>query len=153
MKKVSNEEIKMLDDIFHKILFLNYRNSGNIFKDENISITPLEITVLNIVTSKSDIIIKDIIDILNIPNSTLTNVVNRLEKKNLVERVINKNDKRSYGLKITDKGKEMFNKHEKYEEKLFKKILFPLSIDERLKFIKSLNKIYNNFIEEENIDL
>lgn len=144
MTQVNEKELKKLDDIVHRIIFTSQSNSELFFNNGKKGLTTIEVTIIDLVSKYPDIILKDIISMLHIPNSTLTNAINRLEKKELVKRIISEKDKRSYGLQLTDKGKQAEELHIMYEKELFKRILSPLTTKEREDFIFILNKIMDN---------
>ncbi|KAF5060984.1 hypothetical protein DSECCO2_319940 [anaerobic digester metagenome] len=75
--------------------------------------TNLDLHVLLMVHRKPDLILKEVRDSLELPNSTLTSVIDRLEKRSVVERTINRRDHRSYGLKLTEYGEELLAEHER----------------------------------------
>ncbi len=62
------------------------------------------------VAKKSDIIMKDICTSLDMPKSTLTNMVNRLERKGYLNRTISRRDLRSYGLALRARGTDRTSK-------------------------------------------
>ena len=110
-------------------------------------LTVLEMTILLAVHKNPDIIMKDIIQITNMPNSTLTSVIDRLEKRGLLRRSISARDRRSYGLELTDEGKLINAEHFRYEEMFFMKILQALDNDEEREiFLKLFKKIVDRVL-------
>lgn len=101
----------------------------------------LDVNILRLLFNNSEIIPKEIASKLNIPNSTLTNAINRLEKKGLVERQLNANDLRSLQLLLTDKGKQAICKHHDAERVLIENIFSILSDDESDLLINIFEKI------------
>jgi DNA-binding MarR family transcriptional regulator len=59
---------------------------------------PIDLHVLAIAEVKPDVILREIKDYLDVPNSTLTGIIDRLEGKGLIERVISERPS-LYGLK------------------------------------------------------
>ncbi len=53
----------------------------------------------------------DIRELLQIPNSTLTSLIKRLEKNGVIEREKDPADNRKYILRLTNFGKEIDNQH------------------------------------------
>ncbi|SKC80951.1 MarR family winged helix-turn-helix transcriptional regulator [Maledivibacter halophilus] len=148
MKDIINmDEIKAIDEIYHEIVFASQRGDIGIFTDKLKGVTTIEISILEIIHKNPDIILREIVNILGIPNSTLTNAINRLEKRNLVNRTISKRDKRSFGLELTQEGKLAQKEHKNGEKLLWQKLLNPLEKEERTVFLRCLRKIANNLKE------
>lgn len=104
----------------------------------------LDVNILRLLFNNSEIIPKEIVGQLNIPNSTLTNAINRLEKKGLIERKLNTNDLRSLQLLLTDKGKQAICKHHDEERVLIENIFSILSEAESNSLISIFEKIAEN---------
>ncbi len=85
--------------------------------------TNLDLHVLRMVYRKPDLILKEVRDNLELPNSTLTSVIDRLEKRSVVERTINRRDHRSYGLKLTEYGEELLAEHERVLHLMMERLL------------------------------
>lgn len=68
-----------------------------------------------------------------------------MRKKEYVKREINPNDKRSYILRLTDKGQYINLKHEENERKMFENVLINLdNDDERDELLRLLEKVLKN---------
>ncbi len=148
--EVDKEHMEMLGRAFHKIL--RYVMSGQALnmKGDFSALSSLEIAVISQVYRNQDLILREIVEKLNIPNSTLTSAVNRLEKGGYLKRVISRRDKRSYGLELTDKGFAAMKEHLRVEQIFFKKILSSLSDDdERGIFLKMLTRISDKLTDKE----
>ena len=141
-KEIKEEYIQEFNDIWHYFIF-NFQNKDNeLWGKELKDATTIEISILNIIDKKPDVMLKEIKGILEIPGSTLTNAIDRLEKKGLIKRVISKRDRRSFGLMLTAQGQNAQEKHIKAENQLCESILGALDSDEeRKRFLQSLNKI------------
>jgi len=141
---IKQELIDKLDELWHVFIFNFQNKSTGLWGEELKDATTIEISILNNIDNNPDVMLKEIKEMLDIPSSTLTSAVDRLEKKELVERTISKRDRRSFGLQLTKKGKKAQSKHIKAEKEIFNKILAALdSNKERKQFIESLNKIKN----------
>ena len=104
-----------------------------------------ELAIIRIISEKEEVIIKDILEVLNIPKSTLTSIIDRLEKRNLIIRAISKRDRRSYKLELTEKGKIVQDEHIKFEEEVYGKIMVSLdTYEEREDLLKLIRKIIEN---------
>jgi DNA-binding MarR family transcriptional regulator len=104
-----------------------------------------EISIIRIISEKEEVIIRDILEILNIPKSTLTNMIDRLEKRNLIMRSISKRDRRSYKLELTEEGKKAQEEHIKFEEEIYGKVMISLdTYEERENLLNIMRKIVYN---------
>lgn len=137
---INQEQLDELHDIYHDLIYL-YKTTKKDYFSQLKGMTHIEIGILEIVDRTPNIILREIIKILQVPNSTLTNAVNRLEKKNLIKRVINNDDKRSYGLALTKEGIEAQKEHKDGEREMFIDILASLEKEERGIFLKCLKKV------------
>lgn len=140
---VKHEHIKCFDKLYHQFLKLNLEAAEK-YPEEIKQFASLDIAVINIIDTNPDIIVREIADILKIPNSTLTSVINRLEDKEIANRYISKRDRRSYGVKLTEKGQKVQKAHLDFEKAYFEDILNRLETNEdRENFLHLLGKIIN----------
>jgi DNA-binding MarR family transcriptional regulator len=109
--------------------------------DEIKGIADIDMSVLNIVSSNPDIIVREIAQILNVPNSTLTSSLNRLEDKGFANRTINKRDRRSFGIELTEKGMAIHSMYFEYERVFFEDLLGKINThEERALLLEILKK-------------
>lgn len=116
-------------------------NKLEVCTDELKGTSVLDVSILRLLYNNAEIIPKEIAKKLNIPNSTLTNAINRLQKKGLIERKLNANDLRSLKLLLTDKGAHAIRNHHEAEKELIKSLLCILTDDESDSLIKIFGKI------------
>lgn len=142
MEKVDEKQCQKLSSAMHLI----YKRIGNIQKEmdsifpEGISYS--EISVLSFVSDNKDAFLKEISENLNLPSSTLTSVIDRLEKRGLVHRVVSKRNRRSYSLELTKDGIRISDLHKSAEKKMWNKLLEGLKSDsDREKLIELLETI------------
>lgn len=126
----NNNYSELLNDLWHKMI--NIANQSHLKKDypRIQGLGHLEIGVINIVSHKPDIIFREICDELNMPKSSLTNVIDKLEKRNYVKRIISKRDKRSFSLELTVEGNLAQKEHLQFESFIFNKMMNALDTDE-----------------------
>lgn len=120
---ITKKEIQTLDRVWHELVVALQKTSEELWDGQLEGVSTVEISILSIVEKRPDVILKEIIEILGIPGSTLTNAINRLEKRGLLRRTISPRDRRSYGLELTDKGRLAQQEHVSNEEILWQKIL------------------------------
>ncbi|ENY99739.1 MarR family winged helix-turn-helix transcriptional regulator [Clostridium thermobutyricum] len=145
MEKNIDNQISELSNIFHEFLvFRKYLELEKRFSNLN-KFSVNEISIINMLGHNDNVILKDIIDVIKVPKSTLTGLINKLEKNNLVKRVINDSDKRSYKLELTEKGIEISKEHDEFDKFVSSEMLNSLSdYEERQEFIKLFRKAVNN---------
>lgn len=146
--KKNNEQIQEFSDLWHVMMKKsNFRKVEEKYSRIN-GLTTIEISIISIVSQKPDVILREICAFLDIPKSTLTNAVDRLEKRNYINRVISKRDRRSYGLKLTEEGHLAQKEHLDFEKTVYGRILNALDTDEeKQELFKLLRKIVDNFQE------
>jgi DNA-binding MarR family transcriptional regulator len=103
--------------------------------------TPTEINLILLVGNTQNMLLREFLEILKIPKSTLTSIINRLEKKEYINRVINQRDKRSFGLELTERGKQFVELYTDYQKEMGSKILRGLNTEEQQQLLYLLNKI------------
>jgi DNA-binding MarR family transcriptional regulator len=74
---------------------------------------------------------KDISENLHIDRTTMVSHIDHLETLRFVERTKNPNDRRSYSLLITEKGKEVLNSRWEFLTDVESEVLTPLNQQER----------------------
>jgi DNA-binding MarR family transcriptional regulator len=111
-------------------------------------VNKIDLHILLMVQTMSDIRIGDIKDKLDIPGSTLTSIINRMEKKKLLERVTT-TDKRSYSLRLLEEGKRIRRIHDQVLKKIAGYMLGALTPTEQKQFIGLLNKVASNLPQKE----
>lgn len=139
-EEITQSEIEKLDQVYHALVVSVQKTSEELWKDKLAGISTVEISILSIIERKPDVILKEITQILGVPASTLTNAVDRLEKRGLLTRVISKRDRRSFGLALTEDGRIAQDEHRQSEALLWQKILGAYdTADERGELIRLLS--------------
>lgn len=143
--KITDKEIESIDKVWHELTFSLQKISEEIWKDKFEGISTIEISILSIIERNPDVILKEITECLGIPGSTLTSAIDRLEKRGLLNRIISKRDRRSFGLELTEKGKIVQKDHRECEKILWKKVLESYETSEdRREFIRLLHLLAQN---------
>jgi len=126
-----------LDDnaLLHKIIdIIQYKNE---YQLQTSGIPPQEMYVLERIYLHSNILSKDISNKYNIPPSTLTGILDRLENKELIERLRTNKDRRSIELIATENGKSAVEKHI-IEDHIFASNLFSSLEPQKKEQLKAL---------------
>jgi DNA-binding MarR family transcriptional regulator len=133
----------VISELIHQIRFgLGVDRMGT-WSDKLEGIRLLDLHILKLAAKNPNIILGEIRDALDIPHSTLTCAINRLEDHNLLNREISPRDRRSFGLKLTEKGWEIREEHERVDGMIGSIVLDALDGDkEKETLIRLLDKIY-----------
>lgn len=145
MDKECKRQVNELNILWHSMLMESkYKDIESKYPNMQ-GLSTNELTIIRIISEKEEVIIKDILDVLNVPKSTLTSIIDRLEKHNLIIRAISKRDRRSYKLELTEKGKIVQDEHIKFEEEVYGKIIVSLdTYEDRETFLKLLRMLVGN---------
>jgi DNA-binding MarR family transcriptional regulator len=111
----------------------------------DLSIT--EIHTIESIGMYSERTMSEVAQKLKITVSTLTTAINKLIKKEYVERKRIEEDRRVVLVKLTKKGKLAFRIHQRFHGEMIANAIEELSLEEEDILISSLNKI-NNFFKE-----
>ncbi len=144
-EEISREELESIDKVWHKLIISMQKISNELWMDKLEGASTIEISILSIIEQKSDVILKEIVEILGIPSSTLTSAIDRLEKRGLLRRIISHKDRRSFGLELTDAGRIAQQEHRDSEKVLWKKVLGSYETSsERRELIRLLQILADN---------
>lgn len=111
-----------INQLSHRIVKLNEQFDEKTFhRLKNLS--KLEISVLSLLCANPQIIMRDISKQLQVSKSTMTGVVDKLEQAGYLQRVICRQDRRSYSLEITEEGKLAQKEHLRWEKESYQKFL------------------------------
>lgn len=118
-KEIDTERLlEHVNRLSHRIVRLNEQFDEKAFhRLKNLS--KIEISVLSLLCENPQIIMRDISEQLQVSKSTMTGVVDKLENLEFVQRVINKRDRRSYALEVTEEGKLAQKEHLKWEREAY----------------------------------
>lgn len=111
----------------------------SVVKDRGLS--PAQMHTIEVIGHQGDIRMKELAERLGITTGTLTIAVDRLEKQGLVLRQPNENDRRSYWIVLTDKGKKMFEEHHRFHLDFTTEMVAELSSEELLQFSQLFARI------------
>ncbi|OTN76196.1 MarR family transcriptional regulator [Enterococcus sp. 8G7_MSG3316] len=84
---------------------------------------------------------------LSITVGTLTIAINRLVKKDYVERIRSEDDRRVVKLALTKKGKLLFRVHQHFHREMVKGVLSQMNPEEEKALLKALKNLHN-FLQE-----
>lgn len=129
-------------------LFKQYMRKN--FEEEGMTLP--QGAVIGTLAKDGEMKITDLSCRLNMTNSTISGILDRLEKQQLVVRKRSEEDRRIVYVRLTPKVEEMYKeRHEKIEDK-FQELLnsgTPEEIDKIIDGLNVLKKILNNCINKE----
>ena len=108
---------------------------------KNYPINTTEFSVMEFLYSKGEKSIQEIRDRILLASGSATYVVDNLEKKGYVNRIVNETDKRVTYIKLTREGKDLINNIFPMHKKNTKKIFNDLTNEELVTLKKILKKI------------
>jgi DNA-binding MarR family transcriptional regulator len=108
----------------------------------------MEMHLIGFAHDHPDMILKEIRAHLNVPQTTLSSIIAKLEKQGLLKRVINKRDLRSFSLEVTRQGRRILDIHRNHDYEKAKALLLALDEDERDIFIRVLTKISDKISDQ-----
>jgi MarR family transcriptional regulator for hemolysin len=111
-------------------------------KQTDIKLTIAQFGLLfNISREKDEVILKDMAEKMGKDKSAIMRMVDLLEKKELVRRVVDQNDRRKNQLLVTKKGERILADFHKIELELNCELMEGLSDDDMQTFYKVVNHI------------
>lgn len=134
--------------IIHKLLdVFQYKNE---YQLQTSNIQPQDMYVLERIYLNEKMLVKDLSKQYNIPPSTLTGIIDRLENKKLIERLRTNIDRRAIELVGTPEGKIAVEKHIE-EDKLFSKNFFNTLEQKKKERLEELLSELLNSINQESL--
>jgi DNA-binding MarR family transcriptional regulator len=108
------------------------------------SITPLQFDALNYLHEFGDLTIGELSNKLYLAYSTTTDLVDRMERNDLVERVRDPNDRRVVRLHMKEKGRDLIQKVLAVRREYLAQALLHVPADDLEVLVGSLKEIYNH---------
>jgi len=140
VKPLDPEQITNVRDF---IMFLGekFKNSTENFEDFS-KCSIQEITVLKILSRQGSTVVKDIACRLNnISMSSLTRVLDHLEENEYIERKLNRDDRRSFKIELTQQGRKLAEAYQHKFEDMAQATLEALTPAERLILVELYTKV------------
>jgi len=142
LEQTDDAAIERVNEALHVMLHrLNFTRLG-LWSDKLEDINFLDLHVMAYAEESPDHTLGEMREFLQVPQSTLTSIIDRLERRGLIERAINVRDKRSYLIKLTPAGEEVQREHHRVERLIAQRILEALpTAKARNEFISLLTVI------------
>jgi DNA-binding MarR family transcriptional regulator len=109
-------------------------------------LTPFELTslqyrVLTLLNESSSLRLTDLSDRLLVARSTVTRLVDALEKRDLVQRIFDETDRRAQWISLTQHGHRLRTQIDEIHDKALKSCLADLSEDEKADMVQKLTHL------------
>ncbi|WP_162582518.1 MarR family winged helix-turn-helix transcriptional regulator [Acidianus brierleyi] len=87
--------------------------------------------------------ITELSELIGIGKSSVTEIIEKMEKRNLVKKIKNENDKRYTIIKITEEGEKALEQTREEYKKILSSILERVNAEEVIKFFEEIEKELN----------
>ena len=131
-----------VDQVLEAILYL-YTESRRITKElaKRADLTGPQLTVVKLLEAFGDLSLSELSDRIRAQNSTVTGIIDRMERENLVTRERSKDDRRVVYIKLTPKGRELAREIPIEPMEVFKSALETLSQQEMKDLLRIMTKV------------
>lgn len=108
MSRIPEVLKEQVDRIAEAIIYL-YTESRRLTKDQaaKVGLTGPQLTVVKILDELGDLSLSELSDRIRAQNSTVTGIVDRMEREGLVDRKRSAEDRRVVHIQLTDKGQKL----------------------------------------------
>lgn len=138
--------VKEIDKLIRRVSFVIKCRGRDILDD--FDITPPQFNALLLLAEYGDMTIGELGNKMYLASSTATDLIDRMERNGLVERVRDSSDRRVVRLHMLEKGKEMIQKVLESRKRYLEKILVRVSAQEQEDLVRALQSIYDLMKDE-----
>lgn len=138
----SDEFKSQVDQVIETILYL-YTESRRITKElaRRADLTGPQLTVVKLLEQIGDMSLSELSDKIRAQNSTVTGIIDRMEREDLVVRERSKEDRRVVYIKLTVRGRELARGIPVEPMEIFRTALESLSVQEMRELMRIMMKI------------
>jgi DNA-binding MarR family transcriptional regulator len=131
-----------VDAIVETVVYL-YTESRRLTKGiaQEVGLTGPQLTIIKLLETFGDLSLSSLSERIRAQNSTVTGIIDRLERDELVLRERSTSDRRVVLIKLTAKGKELARNVEVQPMEIFRGALAALSADEVGQLVRILGKL------------
>lgn len=115
--------------------------AADLFQAEVPDLTPRQLIVLMTVAGDEGVSQTKLGEVTGVDRSTLSDVVERLERKGLLQRSRSQEDARANAVKLTDEGRRVLTAAEPAARRVDKRVIGLLPRNQREAFLKALRSI------------
>jgi len=151
-RKLSNWDryVEQIEFLLRMVSNVVRRRGREILVD--FDITPPQFTALQVLMRHGRLTMGELGDLMYLASSTLTDLVDRMEKNHYVERERDDKDRRVIRLRVTPAGEEVFNAVMAKRRQYLSSVLGRMSPSEIIRLDEALHQIYDIMAQEE-VDL
>lgn len=135
-----NMKAKELQKNFEKIVY-QFQTIAAESVDATQNLSPKELNALVFIGKCDGCIMRQISAHLNVADSTVTMLVDKLVKRNLVKRELSEEDRRIIKVVLTDNGKEIYQEHLRGYQNFCRGMLMTLEESEQDLYVDLMKKI------------
>lgn len=131
-----------VDQVLEAIIYL-YTESRRITKElaRRADLTGPQLTVVKLLETVGDLSLSELSEKIRAQNSTVTGIIDRMERESLVTRERSKEDRRVVHIKLTPKGRELAREIPVEPMEIFKGALESLSAQEMRDLMRIMTKL------------
>jgi DNA-binding MarR family transcriptional regulator len=137
-----------IDAIVETIIYL-YTESRRITKDmaSSFGLTGPQLTILKLLESFPELSLSTLSERIRAQNSTVTGIVDRMEREGLVRRERSRTDRRVVHLRLSDKGARLAREIQVEPMEIFRQALLGLSTVDQRDLLRILTKLQRHVLE------
>ncbi len=145
--KITHAQVEELEFLLRKISAIIKRRGRDILT--NFKITPPQFNALLVLRRHGDMTIGELGEQMYLACSTATDLVDRMERNGLVERVRDTNDRRVIRIHVLEKGEEILGEVMTARTDYLEEVLESVSGEQCQAMIESMSLLYKMMTEEE----
>ena len=137
----------LIKEIAVYVNILNSRIKKNFFdslQKNGINVTPEQFLVLDILWEKQSLSQQNIADIIQKDKNSVTKIIDSLEKKNLVKRMVDKKDRRINKIELTPDGLALENSTTDVAINFMNDVVRGIDSQDLDKFVEVMRQLKNN---------
>lgn len=146
MGKQSLQDVTNIEKHLRKVDYIIRRKGREILADFDITVP--QFTALQILINKGNMTIGELSQKMDLACSTITDLIDRMEKSKLVVRQRDENDRRVVRIKVLDKGYDILEQVMKKRIGFLDEKLSVLSNEEKASLDKGLESLYGAMKDE-----
>ena len=131
-----------VDGIVETIIYL-YTESRRLTKQRarELGLTGPQLTVIKLLETFGDLSLSSLSERIRAQNSTVTGIIDRMEREGWVVRERSTTDRRVVFIKLTDKGRELARSTQVEPMEIFRNVLMTLGKDDTRDLLRILSKL------------
>lgn len=134
IKNSAGTMIKQINEALEK-------DANNSMREEGLTVSQLSLLLYLTENNEMTLSLKGIVEAMHCAKSTAHGIVMRMEKKGLIERIENTEDRRVRDFRITEKGLGFCDKAKEQMEKTDRKLFSGMTEKEEREFLRLLAKV------------